>query len=178
MHVQFETIHPFLDGNGRLGRMLITLLLCSRGVLTEPTLYLSLYFKKHRQRYYELLQQVREKGDWEEWLVFFLEGVAETSAQATATARELLDLFAEEKSRIEKIGRPAPSALRVHQLLQQKPIMSVPNAAKQLGVSVPTATKSIQHLESLGIVRELTGKRRGRMYIHDKYMEILERGTE
>ena len=178
VHVQFETIHPFLDGNGRLGRLLITLLLCSHGVLTEPSLYLSLHFKQHRQRYYELLQQVRKEGDWEAWLVFFLEGVAETSNQAVATARELLDLFATEQSKIEGIGRPAASALRVHQLLQQKPIIAVPSAAKQLGVSVPTVARSIQHLERLGIVREFTGKRRGRMYIHDRHMKILERGTE
>lgn len=178
VHVQFETIHPFLDGNGRLGRLLITLLLCAAGVLQQPILYLSLFFKTHRSLYYERLQQVRERGAWEEWLEFFLEGVAETSRQAADTARELLDLFETDRARIEQLGRPAASVLRVHQRLQQNPITGIPDAADQVGLSAPTVAKSIEHLEALGMVREITGRKRGRRYAYGKYLDILNRGTE
>ncbi|MEK6711828.1 MAG: Fic family protein, partial [Nitrospinota bacterium] len=178
VHVQFETIHPFLDGNGRLGRLLITFILCAQGILKEPLLYLSLYFKTHRQQYYDLLQRVREIGDWEAWLEFFLEGVAETSAQAADAAREILDLFERDRRRIEGLGRPAASALRVHQLLQVKPFIKIPEAVKQLGVSQPTVSKSIRHLREMGILREVTGKRRRRMFVYDSYLNILNRGTE
>jgi len=178
VHVQFETIHPFLDGNGRLGRLLITFLLCAQGILKEPVLYLSVYFKAHRQQYYDLLQQVRERGDWETWLEFFLEGVAETSAQAADAAREILNLFVADRRRIEGLGRPAASALRVHQLLQTKPLISIPDAAGRLGISAPTVSKSVRHLEELGIVRETTGKQRRRRFAYDTYLAILSRGTE
>jgi Fic family protein len=178
VHVQFETIHPFLDGNGRLGRLLITFILCAQGILKEPILYLSLYFKSHRSRYYELLQGVRERGDWEAWLEFFLDGITETSLQAADAAREILKLFETDRIHIERLGRPAASALRVHQLLQQKPIINIPDAAKKLGISVPTITKSVQHLEDLRIVREITGKQRGRAFAYSGYLEILSRGTE
>jgi Fic family protein len=178
VHVQFETIHPFLDGNGRLGRLLVTFLLCAQGIPKEPVIYLSLYFKTHRQRYYDLLQQVRERGDWEAWLEFFLEGVAETSVQAADAAREILNLFEVDRRRIEALGRPAASALRVHQLLQTKPIMSIPDAATRLGISAPTVSKSVQHLELLGILREATGKRRRRLFVYDAYLAILSQGTE
>jgi Fic family protein len=178
VHVQFETIHPFLDGNGRLGRLLITFFLCAQGILKEPILYLSLYFKSHRSRYYELLQGVRERGDWEAWLEFFLDGITETSLQAADAAREILNLFETNRIHIEQLGRPAASALRVHQLLQQKPIINIQGAAKKLGISVPTITKSVQHLEDLGIVREITGKQRGRAFAYSGYLEILSRGTE
>ena len=178
VHVQFETIHPFLDGNGRLGRLLITFLLCTQGILREPILYLSLYFKTHRQQYYDLLQQVRERGDWEIWLEFFLDGITETSLQAAEAAREILGLFEADRHRIESLGRPAASALRVHQLLQQKPLVGIPDASQKLGISPPTIAKSIQHLDDLGIVREVTGKQRGRMYVYSDYLSILSRGTE
>ena len=178
VHVQFETIHPFLDGNGRLGRLLITFILCAQGILKEPILYLSLYFKGHRSRYYELLQGVRERGDWEAWLEFFLDGITETSLQAADAAREILNLFETDRIHIERLGRPAASALRVHQLLQQKPIINIPDTAKKLGISVPTITKSVQHLEDLRIVREITGKQRGRAFAYSGYLEILSRGTE
>lgn len=178
VHVQFETIHPFLDGNGRLGRLLITFLLCTQGILKEPTLYLSLYFKTHRRHYYDLLQRVRERGDWETWLEFFLDGITETSLQAAEAAREILSLFEADRHRIESLGRPAASALRVHQLLQQKPIVGIPDAAQKLGISAPTIAKSIQHLERLGIIREITGKQRGRMFVYGDYLSILSRGTE
>ena len=178
VHVQFETIHPFLDGNGRLGRLLITLLLCTQGILKEPILYLSLYFKTHRQHYYDLLQRVREHGDWEAWAEFFLDGITETSLQAAEAAREILSLFEADRQRIGTLGRPAASALRVHQLLQQKPIIGIPAAAQKLAISPPTIAKSIQHLEDLGIVREITGKQRSRMFVYGGYLSILSRGTE
>lgn len=177
VHVQFETIHPFLDGNGRLGRLLITFLLCTESILREPILYLSLYFKTHRRQYYELLQRVRETGDWEAWLEFFLDGITETSRQAADAAREILDLFETDRSRIEQLGRPAGSALRVHQLLQQKPILTISQAARSLGLSMPTAAKSVQHLVAIDLLREATGRRRGRMYVYDGYLDILSRGT-
>lgn len=178
VHVQFETIHPFLDGNGRLGRLLITLLLCDKGILKEPILYLSLYFKTHRRYYYDLLQRVREDGDWEAWIEFFLEGITETSLQAADAARQILSLFEEDRAKIESLGRPATSALRVHQVLQQKPIIAIPDTARESGMSAPTVAKSIQHLRDLGLLREITGKQRGRMFVYSDYLGILSQGTE
>lgn len=178
IHAQFETIHPFLDGNGRIGRLLITLFLCAQGILKEPSLYLSLFLKTHRRHYYDLLQQVREKGDWESWLAFLLEGVAETSAQAADAAREILTLFETDRRRIEALGRPSASALRVHELLQTKPIIAIPDAAKRLGMSAPTVAKSVQHLVGIGIAREITGKQRRRAFAYPGYLRIMERGTE
>lgn len=178
VHVQFETIHPFLDGNGRLGRLLITFLLCTHGILKEPILYLSLYFKSHRQHYYDLLQRVRDQGDWESWLEFFLDGITETSLQAADAAREILRLFEVDRHRIEELGRPAASALRVHQLLQQKPMIGINEASEKLKISPPTVNKSIQHLEELGIIRETTGRQRGRRFVYQEYLSILSRGTE
>lgn len=178
VHVQFETIHPFLDGNGRLGRLLITLLLCDKGILKEPILYLSLYFKTHRRYYYDLLQRVREDGDWEAWIEFFLDGITETSLQAADAARQILSLFEDDRAKIETLGRPATSALRVHQLLQQKPIIAIPDAARETGMSAPTVAKSIQHLRDLGLLREITGKQRGRIFVYSDYLGILSQGTE
>lgn len=177
-HVQFETIHPFLDGNGRLGRLLITFLLCEAQALKEPVLYLSLYFKTHRKRYYELLQRVRETGDWESWVSFFLEGVVETAIQATETARQLLALFEKDRRAISKLGRPAASTLRVHELLQKRPLLSVPATSRELGLSKPTVAKAMEHLEKLGIVREITAKQRRRIYAYVRYLDILNQGTE
>jgi Fic family protein len=176
-HVQFETIHPFLDGNGRLGRLLITFLLCAEGALREPLLYLSLYFKQHRQRYYELLQSVRLTGDWEAWLRFFLTGVAETAAQAADTARALMKLAAADEKRVQAIGKAAGSALRVHRMLQAQPLISIASASKQLNLTFPTVTASLKHLEKLGIVRETTGSKYGRLYAYDRYLKILNAET-
>jgi Fic family protein len=178
VHVQFETIHPFLDGNGRLGRLLVTLMLCADGILRQPLLYLSLYFKSHRQTYYELLQRVRERGDWEAWMEFFLTGVGETAHQAATAAREILDLFETDRRRIEALGRPAASALRVHQLLQTHPVLRIPDAARRLGVSAPTVATAVRALGGIGLLRETTGKRRGRIFVYAAYLAILERGTE
>lgn len=176
-HVQFETIHPFLDGNGRLGRLLITLLLCTEGALSEPILYLSLYFKTHRDEYYDLLQRIRTEGIWEKWLEFFLTGVLETAEQATTSAKAILKLFDKDRAKIETLGRPAGTALRVHQHLQTRPIVSVATAAKAMDVTEPTVRSSLAHLEKLKIVKEMTGRQRNRLFVYDKYLNILDEGT-
>lgn len=177
-HVQFETIHPFLDGNGRLGRLLITFLLCAEGALREPLLYLSLYFKQHRQAYYDLLQQVRVKGDWEAWLKFFLTGVHETAEQSARTARELMRLTGKDGARIQSLGRGAGSALRVHRWLMRQPITSIARASEQLKLSVPAVTGALVNLEKLGVVSELTGGCYGRLYVYKEYLKILDEKLE
>ena len=177
-HVQFETIHPFLDGNGRLGRLLITFLFCAEGALREPLLYLSLYFKQHRQQYYDLLQSVRLTGDWESWLRFFLTGVQESAHQAARTAKALMTLASADEKRIQGLGRASGSALRVHGLLRAQPILSLGAASKALKLSVPTVTSAMQHLTTLGITRETTGRRYGRIYAYDQYLKLLNEGTE
>ena len=177
-HVQFESIHPFLDGNGRLGRLLITLFLCEQGVLRNPLLYLSLYLKTHRQVYYERLQAVREGGDWEPWLEFFLAGVLETSTQAAEAARRILALFEADRRLIEALGRPAASALRVHQLLQNRPLITISLATQALGLSAPTVAGALAHLTQAGIVRETTGRQRGRTFVYHRYLALLNEGTE
>lgn len=177
-HVQFETIHPFLDGNGRLGRLLIALMLCDAGALHEPVLYLSLFFKSHRDEYYRLLQEVRQTGDWEAWMGFFLTGVAETAEQAADTARELIALFDADRALLSKQGRAAASALRVHELLQRRPMMSIRAASLELRLSPPTVGKSFELLASEGIVRETTGKKWGRLFAYSKYLSVLDKGTE
>ena len=178
VHVQFETIHPFLDGNGRLGRLLITFLLCVAGSIREPILYLSLYFKTNRQKYYELLDRVRSHGDWETWLEFFLTGVKETAQQAADTSKEILTLIEEDRRKIEELGRPAASVLRVHQHLQRRPIITIPATAEQLSLSAPTVAKALQHMVRLGMVRETTGKQRHRLFTYRRYLDILNQGTE
>jgi Fic family protein len=178
IHVQFETIHPFLDGNGRLGRLLITFLLCAAGVLREPILYLSLYFKQHRSAYYELLDRVRTKGDWEAWLDFFLTGVRDTAEQAATAARRILAVFEDHRCKIETLGRPAASVLRVFEHLQRNPILSIPVAAEKIGISAPTVAKSLEHMRHLSIVREITGRQRHRLFVYDAYLAILNEGTE
>ena len=178
LHVQSGSIHPFLDGNGRLGRLLITFLLCAQGVLKDPILYLSLFFKSNRQHYYDLLQRVREQGDWEAWLDFFLTGVKETSDHAAETARQILSIFEKDRSRIEQLGRPRASTLRVHQYLQSKPIISVPVAAKELGLSAPTVQKSVGHLVELSIAQESTVKKRGKLFVYQRYLDLLNQRME
>ena len=177
-HVQFETIHPFLDGNGRIGRLLVTLLLCHEKILNQPLLYLSLYLKEHREEYYALLQRVRLEGVWEEWIAFFLRGVAETSEQATASVKRLLALFSADAKRIEAIGRAANSAARVHRLLQQRLCTSATEAAKALELSFPAVSGALEKLVELGIARELTGGRQNRVFVYDAYLSILREGTE
>ena len=177
-HVQFETIHPFLDGNGRLGRLLITLILCEAGVLREPILYLSLFLKSHRDDYYRLLQEVRQAGTWETWMEFFLTGVAETAEQAVATARELIAMFEGDRQKIAGVGRAAPSALRVHELMQAHPIVTIQTVSSRLGVSFATAGGALEKLVGFGVVRETTGRRRGRIYAYTDYLALLDRGTD
>jgi len=172
-HVQFETIHPFLDGNGRVGRLLITLLLCVEGALQQPLLYLSLFFKHHRSLYYDLLQTAREDGDWEAWLNFFFEGVATTGNQAFATANKLLKLFEEDRTRIKTLGRASGSALELHRFFQRRPIGSVPEAHRELKISIPTLHSSAKHLVKLGILRELSGKTRYRVFSYTRYLDRL-----
>ncbi|MBA3632379.1 MAG: Fic family protein [Acidobacteria bacterium] len=177
-HVQFETIHPFLDGNGRVGRLLITLLLCAENAVSEPTLYLSLYFKRHREIYYELLQKVRTEGTWEEWLLFFLEGVEETAEEAVQTATNILEIFAEDRIKIESLGRSAGNALRVHSLLQRKPVVSVAAAADDLDLTAPTIRSAIDNLQNIGLVSEATGKKRDRLFVYSSYLDILQEDTD
>jgi Fic family protein len=177
-HVQFETIHPFLDGNGRVGRLLITLLLLERGVLHEPLLYLSLYLKQHRARYYQLLDDVRQSGDWEAWLGFFLDGVRETAEGAVSTAQRLSQLFATDRLRVEPTGRRAGSALRVLDALKLRPLLNMPEACRRTGLSFPAASSAMALLAELDIARELTGKRRNRLFVYQRYLDILNEGTE
>jgi Fic family protein len=177
-HAQFETIHPFLDGNGRLGRLLITLMLCDAGLLRAPVLYLSLFFKSRRSDYYRLLQEVREAGRWETWIEFFLTGVAETAEQATETARALTTLVETDRSRIAELGRAASSAARVHDLLQRRPMVTIQAVSKDLELSLPTVGKTLGLLEKLGVVRETTGKQRNRLFEYSEYLALLDKGTE
>ncbi len=172
-HVQFETIHPFLDGNGRVGRLLVTLMLCGANVLREPLLYLSLYLKRHRAAYYDLLDGVRRDGDWEAWLAFFLEGVATTAEGAVATSRRLATLFDEDGARVRRIGRRAGSATKVHAALKARPIISIGEAAKRAGVTFPTASVALEALAELGLVREMTGRRRSRVFAYEAYLDVL-----
>jgi len=177
-HVQFETIHPFLDGNGRVGRLLVTLLLLDAGVLAEPLLYLSLYLKQHKSTYYALLNEVRETGDWEAWLQFFLDGVRVTAEGAVSTSRRLLDLFANHRGVVEGAGRRAGSALRVYAALRARPILSITAAAERAGLSFSAASSAMHLLVDRGIARETTGKRRGRLFVYDEYVAILNEGTQ
>ena len=177
-HVQFETIHPFLDGNGRLGRLLIALLLHHGGLLAEPLLYLSLHLKQHRPVYYDLLDRVRTAGDWEAWVDFFLEGVETTALGAVETARRLVALFDEDSRRLEQSGRSAANALRVLAALRQRPILSLPQLCQLTAMTFPTANKTMAMLVETGIARELTGQRRNRIFSYDAYLTILNEGGE
>ena len=177
-HVQFETIHPFLDGNGRLGRLLITLLLCEQKMLRQPMLYLSLYFKTHRQYYYELLNRVRVSGDWESWLDFFAEAVTVTATQALETAQQLLNVSNQDRDTITRLGRATASALQVHRALMEHPLATSNWLVEKTGMTPATVNKALGHLEQLGIVRELTAQKRNRLFSYSGYVEIMNRGTE
>lgn len=176
-HAQFETIHPFLDGNGRVGRLLVSLMLVVDGVLSQPFLYLSLYFKEHRADYYDALQRVRNHGAWEEWLRFYLIGVEAVANQAADTATALVALFARDRARIQVLGRPAGSALRVYDVLRRRVVVSIPGVAKEARVTWPTAKAALRRLGELGIATESTGRRRDRLYTYKKQLAILDRGT-
>ena len=178
LHVQFETIHPFLDGNGRIGRLLVTLYLCVHGVLRKPLLYLSLYLKTHRADYYRLLQEVREHGAWEAWLDFFLTGVADTANQAFDAATRIVELFKADRERITAESERAGSSLRIHDLFQQNPYLTSNLLVERTGLTAPTVNAALADLERLGIVEEVTGRRRGRVFGYRRYLAILSEGTD
>jgi Fic family protein len=177
-HVQFETIHPFLDGNGRVGRLLITLLLCHAGILREPLLYLSLYLKQNRATYYDLLDRVRRDGDCETWLAFFLEGLEQVAKGAVSTAERIGTMFRTDRTQIEQLGRRAGSALRVHEALKARPVQSMSRTSSMTGLSFPAVSSAMNRLVELGIVRELTGKPRNRLFVYHQYLATLNEGTE
>jgi Fic family protein len=177
LHIQFETIHPFLDGNGRIGRLLVTLYLCVHDVLRTPLLYLSLYLKTHRGDYYRLLQEVREHGAWEAWLEFFLDGVTETASQAFDAATRIVELFKRDRERITTESDRAGSALRVHELLQQHPFLTSNALVERTGLTAPTINAALADLERLRIVDEVTGRKRGRVFGYRAYLDILNEGT-
>ncbi|MEQ8765802.1 MAG: Fic family protein [Planctomycetota bacterium] len=178
LHVQFETIHPYLDGNGRIGRLLIALLLEHWGLLTRPLLYLSLFFKRHRQEYYRRLAAVRIEGDWEGWTKFFLEGVAIVAEEAVASARDLFALVAEDRNRVLEHAGASVAVLRLFELLPRHPLLSVSTVMKQLSVSKPTAGRAVEVLEKAGVLVEITGKRRDRSWAYQSYLDRLRVGTE
>lgn len=174
-HAQFETIHPFLDGNGRVGRLLVTFLLCEKGVLGKPVLYLSHHFKKHRQLYYELLQATRDQGDWEGWLAFFLRGVAEISVQASETARRILALREDHRTGIAaSLGRAAGNGHRVLEHLYQRPIVSVNEVRDLIGVTYPAANQLVDRMAKLGILEEITGQARNRRFRYGPYIRLFD----
>ena len=177
-HAQFESIHPFLDGNGRVGRLLIAFVLHQSGVLRQPLLYLSLYFKQHRARYYDLLADLRHSGDWEAWLAFFVEGVRATAEDGVETARRLSQVFEDDREKIQTRGRRAGSALRAHEVLMRSPVLSIRRVHERTGLSWPTAAAAIDLLSELGITQEMTGDRRNRLFAYDEYIAILSEGSE
>jgi len=177
-HVQFETIHPFLDGNGRVGRLMISLLLQQEKVLRQPLLYLSLYFKEHRAEYYRQLDSVRQDGDWEGWLDFFLEGVSTTAGAAVDTAHRLLELFRADEQRLTHRGRGAASTLRVYAALRARPVATLQDLAARAQVTFPTASRAMEAMVTVGIARELTGQRRNRVFAYDAYLKVMNEGGE
>ena len=173
-HAQFETIHPFLDGNGRIGRLLITMILCAEGALAQPLLYLSLYFKQHRDDYYAALQRVRTQGDWEGWMAYYLEGVDWTARQAIQTTTDLLELFKTDRERVAAVARGA-GTIGVYDVLQQKVIVSIKRMAESTGIAVPTATRAMKLLQDLGIAKEITGGNYGKLFAYERQLEIMNR---
>jgi Fic family protein len=178
LHVQFETIHPFLDGNGRIGRLLITFFLIVMGDLKQPLLYLSLFFKNNRQEYYDRLSAVRQTGDWEGWMQFFLTGVAETADQVVETSHAISALFAADHEKLNTLKRAGISARQVHDFLRRRAITSATETAKALAITIPTARAALNNLKELGIVREISGKGKERLYVYGGLIDILEKGTE
>jgi Fic family protein len=178
LHVQFETIHPYLDGNGRIGRLLITLLLEHWKLLTEPLLYLSLHFKRHRDEYYRRLDAVRSDGDWEGWIDYFLEGVATIADEAVSSARELFALVAKDRARVLLHAGTSVAAVRLFELLPRHPIVSVAQVVKRIETSKPTAGRAVETLEKAGVLVEITGKKRDRSWAYQSYLAGLRAGTE
>jgi Fic family protein len=178
VHVQFESIHPYLDGNGRVGRLLIALLLEHWKLLSAPLLYLSLHFKRRRPDYYRLLNEVRRTGDWEGWTGFFLEGVAQIAEESASAARDLYRLVARDRERVLTARGSSLTTVRLLELLPRRPMVTIPGVVKMLETTKPTATKSIELLETLGILRETTGRKRDRTYRYVGYLDRLRAGTE
>lgn len=178
LHVQFETILPFLDGNGRIGRLLVTLYLCVNGVLRTPLLYLSLYLKTHRAEYYRLLQDVRERGNWEAWLDFFLAGVAETANQAFDAATRIVTLFKDDRERLTALSDRPGSALRIHDCFQRSPFLTANQLVAETGLTAPTVNAALVDLQRLQVVEEVTGRKRGRVFGYRQYLAILGEGTD
>lgn len=178
LHLQFESIHPFLDGNGRLGRLLVTLLLVERGVLSEPLLYPSLYLKQHRNLYYELLQSVRLHGDWEQWLEFFLKAIAVTAEQAVDLMKRILRLFRENEARLTNHGVKHASLLMILKQLQHTPFTTANQLTTQTSLSLPTVNRALEELIRLNILHEITGRNRNRVYRYTEYVAMLNEGTE
>ena len=177
-HAQFETIHPFLDGNGRIGRLLVSLLFVVDGVLSSPFFYLSLYLKEHREEYYEALQRIRADGDWEGWLHFYLTAVDTVARESADATLRLRNLFEADQKEVAQLGRAAGSALRVFELLRDTVVISVPRAAETLDLTWPTVNSAVERLKRLGIAQEVTGRDRGRLYAYRRQLEILNAGTE
>lgn len=177
-HVQFETIHPFLDGNGRLGRLLISLLLYENKVLQKPLLYLSLYFKIHRQEYYDLLTNVRMNGDWEKWIDFFADAVIHTSNQAVNTAKNLIALINRDEEKVNNIGRASSTALVVYRCFVKQPVLNANAIQSQSNLSTATIHSSLEHLIDLGILEEVSQKKRNKLFAYKEYITILNEGTE
>ena len=177
-HVQFETIHPFLDGNGRVGRLLIPMLLCHEGVLREPLLFPSLYFKQNRARYYELLNRVRSDGEWEEWVEFFAQGIEQTANSAVATAQRMNEMAQVDRDSIQKAGRVVGSSLQVHSALLSRPLNTIARLSQDTRLSVPAVTNALGALMDLNLVTETTGRRRGRIFAYGPYLDLLKQGTE
>ena len=177
-HAQFETIHPFLDGNGRLGRLLIAFVLCVEGALSEPLLYLSLYFKRNRTAYYAALQRVRTDGDWEGWLRFYLVGMEEVAREGANTIRKLVKMFDSHRESIQGLGRASGTALRLHDLLKKQVYVNLTKAAAALKVSFPTVSKAAGLLQGLDLLRERTGRRKNRIFVYEPYLKVLEAGTK
>jgi Fic family protein len=176
-HAQFESAHPFLDGNGRLGRMLVVLLFYERRVLREPSLYLSLYLKTHRDLYYQLLQESRTREAWEPWIAFFLEAVRFTAEEACTTAKRIQEIFSADSTRLRGLSRPG-SMLQLHEYLQKHPITDLQYAAQVTGFSNTTAGSAMERMAEIGLVKEQTGKRRGRIYIYTEFLKVLEEGID
>jgi len=177
-HVQFETIHPFLDGNGRIGRLLIALLVEHWGLLKAPLLYLSVAFKRHRQAYYDRLNGVRVDGDWEGWMRFFLDCVTEAADDAVASAQRLHVVTAADRTKVAAHAKTTVPAIRLFELLPSHPMVTLSLAIKLLGVSKPTAVKAIDALQAAGVLREITGKRRDRVYAYHEYLRVLSPDTD
>lgn len=177
VHYQFESIHPFLDGNGRVGRLLITFYLYFREVLHRPLLYLSYYFKKNRQEYYDRLSMVRDKGDYEQWVAFFLQGVMETTDSAVETSRKILELQTKHRNLLWKKKLSSPLAVGILERLFQKPYVSVNDVAKEFSISFQAASNLVSQLEDTGILQEITGKKRDKRFIYGEYISILSEGT-